>query len=107
MTEGKKPVSEAQNDAAGAGVVDDDARADALEAAKQKRRTKLWQLFFIVLLIVFVGFLALGLRRTNVSEQRASGAAPAFEFISFEGETISLDDLAGQGVVLNLWASWC
>ena len=47
------------------------------------------------------------MQRTNVSEQRASGAAPAFEFTTFDGETISLDDLAGQGVVLNFWASWC
>ncbi|MCB0157375.1 MAG: TlpA family protein disulfide reductase, partial [Caldilineaceae bacterium] len=40
-------------------------------------------------------------------EQRASGIAPAFEFTTFDGETISLADLEGQGVVLNFWASWC
>jgi cytochrome c biogenesis protein CcmG/thiol:disulfide interchange protein DsbE len=80
---------------------------DAIEAAKLQRRTKLWRLFFIVVLVAFVWFLAVGLLRTNKSEQRASGDAPTFEFTTFEGETISLEDLAGKGVVLNFWASWC
>ena len=39
--------------------------------------------------------------------QRASGDAPPFTFTIFEGETISLADLRGKGVVLNFWASWC
>lgn len=80
---------------------------DELATAKRKRQTKLWQLFFIVVLLAFVWFLAVGLRRTNISEQRASGMAPDFEFTTFDSETIDLDDLAGQGVVLNFWASWC
>jgi cytochrome c biogenesis protein CcmG/thiol:disulfide interchange protein DsbE len=80
---------------------------EALAAAKQKRNTRLWQLLIIVVLVVFVAFLAVGLNRTNVSEQRASGTAPDFTFTTFDGEEISLDDLAGQGVVLNFWASWC
>ena len=45
--------------------------------------------------------------QTNQSEHRAAGDAPPFTFTTFEGETISLDDLRGQGVVLNFWASWC
>ena len=82
-------------------------KSEALEAAKLQRRTKLWRLFFIVVLVAFVWFLAVGLLRTNKSEQRASGDAPTFEFTTFEGETISLEELAGKGVVLNFWASWC
>ena len=53
------------------------------------------------------GLLAWRLLETNRSEHRASGGAPPFAFTTFEGETISLDDLRGQGVVLNFWASWC
>lgn len=35
-------------------------------------------------------------------------AVPAFELTLLDGETtISLDDLRGQPVVLNAWASWC
>lgn len=67
-----------------------------------------WTMGLVALiLLVFVGFLAWGLIRTNVSEQRAAGDAPSFEFTTFDGETISLESLRGQGVVLNYWASWC
>ena len=45
--------------------------------------------------------------QTNQSEQRAAGEAPPFTFTTFQGETIALEDLRGQGVVLNFWASWC
>jgi len=38
----------------------------------------------------------------------ARAAAPPFELTLLDGETtISLDDLHGQPVVLNAWASWC
>jgi cytochrome c biogenesis protein CcmG/thiol:disulfide interchange protein DsbE len=85
------------------------ACADAADAAAQahQRRTALWRLAIIAGLTVFVAFLVIGLQRQNTSLQRASGEAPPFEFTTFEGETIRLDDLQGQGVVLNFWASWC
>ncbi len=72
-----------------------------------ERRAALWRLVILAVLLGFIGFLVVGLQRTNVSEQRAAGVAPDFEFVTFEGETIALADLAGQGVVLNFWASWC
>ncbi len=34
-------------------------------------------------------------------------AAPSFAFTTFDGERLSLADLAGNAVVLNFWASWC
>jgi cytochrome c biogenesis protein CcmG/thiol:disulfide interchange protein DsbE len=32
---------------------------------------------------------------------------PQFTMTTFEGEEVSLEDLRGQIVVLNFWASWC
>lgn len=75
--------------------------------APPARSVALWRLIFIAVPLVFILFLALRLYKTNESEQRASGDAPPFTFTTFEGETISLADLRGKGVVLNFWASWC
>lgn len=61
----------------------------------------------ISLLLVFFALLAIGLQRQIVSEGRADGMAPDFEFITYDGETIHLADLRGKGIVLNFWASWC
>ena len=33
--------------------------------------------------------------------------APEFTLTSLQGETISLADLRGQAVLVNIWASWC
>jgi cytochrome c biogenesis protein CcmG/thiol:disulfide interchange protein DsbE len=71
------------------------------------RQVVLWRLVIIGVLLTFVWFLTVGLYRQNVSEQRATGPAPEFEFTTFDGQTIRLADLQGKGVVLNFWASWC
>jgi cytochrome c biogenesis protein CcmG/thiol:disulfide interchange protein DsbE len=78
-------------------------------AAKGPKQSavRLWQGIFGLILLVFIILLGARLVQTNQSEQRASGAAPAFSFTTFEGETISSDQLLGKGVVLNFWASWC
>lgn len=79
----------------------------ALEPGRDRRAVRAWQGLIVLILLVFVGFLAWRLVQTNQTEQRAAGAAPAFSFTSFEGETITSADLLGKGVVLNFWASWC
>jgi cytochrome c biogenesis protein CcmG/thiol:disulfide interchange protein DsbE len=72
-----------------------------------RRRVLMWQAIFAVILLAFVVLLALRLWQTNQSERRATGEAPPFTFQTFDGKTISLEDLRGKGVVLNFWASWC
>jgi cytochrome c biogenesis protein CcmG/thiol:disulfide interchange protein DsbE len=71
------------------------------------RAMRLWQVGIVTVLLLFVGILAYRLWDTNTTEQRAGGFAPDFTFTTFEGETISLADLQGKGVVVNFWASWC
>jgi cytochrome c biogenesis protein CcmG/thiol:disulfide interchange protein DsbE len=77
------------------------------EAGPNERSVAIWRLAIIGVLIIFVGFLTVGLYKSNRSENRATGQAPAFEFTTFQGETIRLEDLRGKGVVVNFWASWC
>lgn len=87
-------------------VITDDPPNEQPEAPIQ-RRVAIGRLLMLVLLVVFVGLLAIGLQRANRSQWRATGVAPAFEFNTFSGEKIRLADLRGKGVVLNFWASWC
>lgn len=80
---------------------------DEQSTRRVARRVTLGQVTSLGVLLFFVAFLAIGLRREWVSDQRATGVAPDFEFTTFSGETIRLADLKGKGVVLNFWASWC
>jgi cytochrome c biogenesis protein CcmG/thiol:disulfide interchange protein DsbE len=71
------------------------------------RAMRMWQIVFVGILVLFVGILAFRLWDTNTNERRADGLAPDFTFTTFDGETISLSELRGKGVVVNFWASWC
>lgn len=82
------------------------ARVERPESPIQGR-SAMSRLLVLVILIVFVGLLAMGLQRANISAWRATGVAPEFEFTTFSGEKIRLADLRGKGVVVNFWASWC
>lgn len=84
-----------------------DKPAHEQSSAGTQRAAAFWRLIILGVLALFIAFLAIGLRREWVSQQRATGLAPEFEFTTFDGETIRLADLRGQGVVLNFWASWC
>jgi cytochrome c biogenesis protein CcmG/thiol:disulfide interchange protein DsbE len=102
MVEQNKPTLTSQPDA---DVTNDESAQVA--AVPKSGAFLIWRLIFIAIPLIFVVMLALRLYQTNNSEQRAAGLAPTLEFTTFEGETINLDDLRGQGVVINFWASWC
>lgn len=87
--------------------IPDQTTLESEEEEQSRSAVLMWQIIIVGIGVIFVLLLALRLWQTKVSEHRADGLAPAFTFTTFEGETYVLDDLKGQGVVLNFWASWC
>jgi thiol-disulfide isomerase/thioredoxin len=62
-------------------------------------------LFF---LLVVGGLVALGwLNRDSAITLERGAMAPALELPSIDGGTISLAELRGKVVMLNIWATWC
>ncbi|UCC88946.1 MAG: TlpA family protein disulfide reductase [Anaerolineales bacterium] len=79
------------------------------ETTSPRRRT-VWLLVALGLVLAFVAVLAFGLR-PKTSTVLQGRPAPDFELTAFNGEfngqRFSLQDMRGQIVVLNFWASWC
>jgi peroxiredoxin len=69
----------------------------------------------IVLGVLILGVIWIGISQVPASattsgaipSPREGFAAPDFTLETLEGELISLSDLRGKAVVVNLWASWC
>jgi cytochrome c biogenesis protein CcmG, thiol:disulfide interchange protein DsbE len=80
---------------------------ETIQSPEQRRSVLIWRFIIVGIAAAFVTILGWRLVQTNTSEHRADGTAPTLVFTTFEGETISLDDLKGKGVVVNFWASWC
>lgn len=72
-----------------------------------RQAVRFWRVLFLSVSLAFIVLLAVRLWQTNVQEQRAAGEAPELRFTTFDGVEIDLDELRGQGVVINFWASWC
>ena len=81
-----------------------------LAGTKSPRRRTIWLLVALVLIMALVAVLAFGLR-PKTSTKLQGRPAPNFELTAFNGEfkgqRFTLDDMRGQVVVLNFWASWC
>lgn len=69
----------------------------------------------VVLLVVAAGTVWIGLSQVPASattsgaipSPREGFAAPDFTLETLQGGTVTLSDLRGKAVVVNLWASWC
>jgi len=64
----------------------------------------------VVLGVIWIGISQVPASATtsgSIPSPREGFAAPDFTLETLEGETISLSDLRGKAVVVNLWASWC
>ncbi|GAB4397655.1 MAG: TlpA disulfide reductase family protein [Anaerolineales bacterium] len=43
----------------------------------------------------------------NIPAPQVGFAAPEFTLTTLQGDSLTLSDLRGQAVLLNVWASWC
>jgi peroxiredoxin len=62
--------------------------------------------FFLLPIAIVVGFAALW-AVLQPADEKEPEQLPEFELRVLDGGTMASDDLTGQPVVLNLWASWC
>ena len=96
---------------AGVDETDDVQVDETVEPDGKVRSRRRWRTVALVLapLVLFALLLATGLGRIRVSSSELIGQpAPTFSLPRLDaGGTIDLDDLHGQVVVVNFWASWC
>ena len=57
--------------------------------------------------IAISAFLPGTAQETATSAPRQGFRAPDFTLQTLDGETVTLSDLQGQAVLVNMWASWC
>ena len=75
-------------------------------AAAPRRRFNIGTIVLLVAILAAGAIIALALAKQRET-QPTNGAAPNFEFTTFDGQTSSLAELRGKVVVMNFWASWC
>ncbi|MCW5838897.1 MAG: TlpA family protein disulfide reductase [Anaerolineales bacterium] len=74
----------------------------------EKNTTPLWgRLLAWGLLLLLLALVAIQLRSSLQGILTRGEDAPAFTFTTFDGQTLTSQDLLGKVVVLNFWASWC
>lgn len=73
-----------------------------------KKRGRRWVAVAIwVGLFALLAVLGIGLVRTQQGPVGVGAMVPSFTLTTFGGEAVPIEDLRGQVVVINFWASWC
>jgi cytochrome c biogenesis protein CcmG/thiol:disulfide interchange protein DsbE len=87
--------------------MDEALKEGPLEVEAQPKRRRWGVVAAWVSVIGLLVLLGLGLRRAHRGPVVAGDQAPDFVLTTYEGQIIDSQDLKGQVVVLNFWASWC
>lgn len=58
-------------------------------------------------LLGILGLVGFGLVRAQQGPVRVGERAPEFVLTTFDGDQVDMEDLEGNVVVVNFWASWC
>ena len=73
-----------------------------------RKRLKLWlEVAFWIVLLGFIGYRLGPQIGALVGLDLGSQPAPPLRVESLEGETLDLEQLRGQVVLVNFWATWC
>ena len=74
------------------------------------KNSRLTSIAILVLSAVWIGIstqLPGGTSNPGIPAPQVGFLAPDFTLNTLEGNTITLSDLRGQAVLVNIWASWC
>jgi cytochrome c biogenesis protein CcmG, thiol:disulfide interchange protein DsbE len=78
------------------------------EAEAPGPRPRRWGVILVWGLVLgLLAILGLGLIRSQQGPVGVGATVPDFTLTTFSGESIDIQELRGQVVVINFWASWC
>jgi cytochrome c biogenesis protein CcmG/thiol:disulfide interchange protein DsbE len=76
-------------------------------AAPTRRLSPIVIVVAFALLMAFLVFLGMSLRKVQQASIAVGQNVPPFQLSTFDGASIDTRNMAGKVVVLNFWASWC
>jgi len=83
------------------------AELNQTQARSRMAKSRQWRFVGVVVALLVVLLGAGWLVRDRFLPVEVGSRAPGFIATDLEGRPVSLDDLKGQVVLLNVWATWC
>jgi cytochrome c biogenesis protein CcmG, thiol:disulfide interchange protein DsbE len=77
------------------------------EKTGQRKLSRLWRILAWVGLIGLLVVVALVLQSKQQGPVTIGQKPPSFSLVTFDGQKITPQDMAGKVVLVNFWASWC
>jgi cytochrome c biogenesis protein CcmG/thiol:disulfide interchange protein DsbE len=83
------------------------------EEKPKRKRLNMSVILVGITVLAILGMAGFGLVKAQEGRPEPGATAPPFDFAFFDGyeweeqEAVNLEDMRGQIVILNFWASWC